>query len=202
MRCAFVLLLALAFCTEIPPAGAPQSSALVAASATSKTPDALKVAPGTLLPFGQIATVCGVKGKALGQEIDKSPATSRASYRLYDSAPSGTGQRSYYITGFKDGCARQFTAALALLGNPEFHEELRYRSGAKQPYSKTDTAYEAVKSKSCGAPKGQPCKGWGAKKIAKSTAFVSVYERFGDTARWSEILLHNGEVVETTLRGR
>jgi hypothetical protein len=38
-------------------------------------------------------------------------------------------------------------------------------------------------------------------RFARNTAFVSVYERFGSNPVWKTILLHDGEVIETDIRG-
>ncbi len=158
-------------------------------------PDARVVTYGVAVPFGQIVRVCDVPRGSYGKEIGRYPER-RPEYRLYDSKPSQTGLRTHYITGFKDGCARQFTAALALFGEPVLHEQLRYGLPSKvQPYSRTDEAYEKVKSRVCRVPKGKSC-GARIDKLAKDTVFVSTYERFVGSASWANILLHAGEVVE------
>tara|TARA_R110002051_G_scaffold83650_3_gene148283 strand:+ start:9114 stop:9596 length:483 start_codon:yes stop_codon:yes gene_type:complete len=148
------------------------------------------VAGGAVLPYGQIARNCEVTGGQLGREVDDN-----AGYKLYDSNPNATGLRTQYITGFKDNCARQFTAATALMGEIGTHELVRYLpSNAKVPYSVTDKAYEAVKASVCGARRGKPC---GAKLdvLARSTTFITAYEQFGSNPTWSNILLYNGSVV-------
>ena len=68
-----------------------------------------------------------------------------------------------------------------------------------QPYSTTDAAYETLKSRVCGVGKGKPC-GSSMSRLARNTAFVSVYETFGSNPEWKTILLHDGEVVETDIR--
>lgn len=58
--------------------------------------------------------------------------------------------RTFYVTGFKDNCPRQFTAVLALFGSPQIHDQLRYGKPSKlDPYSTTDKAYEKMKSPVC-----------------------------------------------------
>ncbi|KNG94925.1 hypothetical protein [Pseudaestuariivita atlantica] len=158
-------------------------------------PDARVVPYGTPVNFGEVVRVCDVPRNGLGKEIARYPEK-RPTYRLYDSKPKQTGLRTHYLTGFKDGCARQFTAALALFGEAALHEQLRYGLPSKvQPYSATDEAYETVKGRVCRAAKGKPC---GAKieKLAQTTVFVSTYERYEGSASWANILLHDGTVVE------
>ncbi|SLN45115.1 hypothetical protein PSA7680_02295 [Pseudoruegeria aquimaris] len=151
-------------------------------------------APIGPLAFGEMRKVCGVRGKALGKEVDRFPETGRG-FRLYDSAPGSTAPRLHSVTGFKDGCARQFTAGLAMLGAPLTHETLRYDPLVKSiPYSQTDTAYEQIKRSVCGKGRGKPCEGNGAKRMEKTTAFITVYERFGGASH-TEILIHDGKVV-------
>ena len=95
-----------------------------------------------LCPMGEVASVCDAKGQEdLGRRLGKAPASGRG-YKLYNSSPDTTGPRTFYITGFKDRCPRQFTAALALFGSPEVHEQLRYGRASKlYPYSTADKAY-------------------------------------------------------------
>lgn len=162
-------------------------------------PDAAQVAPGTVLPYGQIARMCDGNPKSMGKEVARYPERS-PQYRLYDTAPGSSAAHTFLLTGFPDGCARQFTAALALFGGAEMHETLRYGLPAKKkPYSATDRAYEAIKSQVCKVGKNKPC---GAKmsRLQKDTVFLSVYERFGDNARWADILLHEGTVVAQDMK--
>lgn len=146
------------------------------------------------LAFGEVRRVCGVRGKALGKEVDRFPEKG-SGFRLYDSAPGSTAPRLHAVTGFSDGCARQFIAGLAVLGAPITHETMRYDPLVKSiPYSQTDSAYERIKRGICGKGKGKPCEGSGAKRMEKSTAFVTAYERFGGSSH-TEILMHKGKVV-------
>lgn len=163
-------------------------------------PDYRIVPPGTELPFGTIARVCDVSKRQLGTRIARYPER-RSSYMIYDSQPGNTGLHSFYVTGFEDGCARQFTAALAMFGSPQTHEQLRYGLPSQvQPYSATDAAYEKLKSKVCRVGQGKPC-GSGMNRLARDTVFVSVYERFGSNPVWKTLLLHDGAVIETDIRG-
>lgn len=162
-------------------------------------PDYRIVPMGTALPYGVLARVCDVPDRQLGTRVERYPE-SRSVYALYDSQPGNTAPHTFYVTGFDDGCARQFTAALALFGSPETHEQLRYGLPSKvQPYSSTDAAYETLKSRVCRVGKGKPC-GSSMSQLARMTAFVSVYETFGSNPEWKTILLHDGEVVETDIR--
>ncbi|WP_323771671.1 hypothetical protein [Antarctobacter sp.] len=162
-------------------------------------PDAREVPLGVKLPYGQLARVCGEPKRKLGKQIEGYPAKG-SKYVLYDSAPGTTAPRSFYLTGFKDRCARQFTAALVIFGAPESYEQLHYGpSGAELPVSSTDAAYEKVKSRVCRVRKGKPC-GSKMRTLARDTVFVSVYERFGSNPRWKNILLHDGEVVAVDLK--
>jgi hypothetical protein len=170
-----------------------------AANAPRNGPDARDVDYGAILPFGEVARVCSARGRPMGRKIDKAPARGRG-YALFDSDPNGAGQRTFYVTGFADGCPRQFTAALALMGAPTLHEQLRYgRPSAEYPYSTTDKAYEKVKSSVCRVGKRKPC---GAKigELEKNTVFISTYERFGGNARWADILIHDGAVLAAAIK--
>lgn len=163
-------------------------------------PDYEIVAHGTVLPYGTLARVCDVPDRQLGTRVERYP-DGRGRYEIYDSQPGNTGPHTFYVIGFDDGCARQFTAALAMFGSPETHEQLRYGLPSKvQPYSSTDAAYETLKSRVCRVGKGKPC-GSAMSRLARDTVFVSVYETFGSNPVWKTILLHDGEVVETDIRG-
>ncbi|WP_323766399.1 hypothetical protein [Marinovum sp.] len=157
------------------------------------------VPAGTLLSFGLVKPVCDLPRDKRGAEIAAFPER-RAAYRLYDSAPGKTAPHPFYVTGFDDGCARTFTAAVAMFGAPEMHEMLRYGLPAEvHPYSATDSAYEQIKSRVCRVARGAPC-GDRVGKLEKDTVFVSAYEQFGDNARWLEMLLHGGTLVETDVK--
>ena len=157
-------------------------------------PDYREVPLGTRLPYGEIARVCDVPKRKLGKKVEGYPARG-SRYVLYDGQPGATSAHSFYLTGFKDNCARTFTAALVLFGSPESYEQIHYGpSGDSQPLSETDKAYEKVKRRVCGVRQGKPCTKK-MKKLSRDTVFVSVYERFGSNPRWKNILLHDGEVV-------
>lgn len=152
---------------------------------------------GTPLPFGEVGRVCDLRMNELGDPIDVAAGNS---YRLYDSAPNAPYARTFYVTGFKDNCARQFTASLAIFGAPAFHEQLRYGLPAEEyPYSSTDQAYEKVKNGVCNAKRNAPC-GSKMARLEKNTAFISVYENFGENARWSDMLLHDGALLAAAVK--
>ncbi len=170
----------------------PAAATAVAAASGAPGGEALagQVAPGQVLPYGEVATVCGLSDAALG-----TPVATASGYAIYDSSPTVVTPRTQYIDGFPDGCARQFTAALALFGDVGTHEITRYQpSNAGIPYSETDVAYEEIKAQVCGVPSGQPC-GAALNRLGRDTVFVTVYEAFGTNPSWAEILIHRGEVV-------
>ena len=149
---------------------------------------------GTRLPYGQVAKICGVPDQKLGKRMAQYPER-QPLYRLYDSDPGNTDPHAFYLTGFADGCARQFTAALAVFGSVSMHEQLRYGLPAEvQPYSDTDKAYEKLKRKVCNKPRRKPC---GSKigLLEGDTVFLSIYERFDSNSHWSNLLIHRGTLL-------
>ncbi|WP_299043874.1 hypothetical protein [uncultured Tateyamaria sp.] len=166
---------------------------------TRNGPDAVDVAPGMSVPFGQIARNCTAKPAGLGKVVDKAARKGRG-YVLYDTAPESTQPRTFYVTGFADNCPRQFTAALALFGDPAFHEQLRYGLPAEEyPYSTTDEAYEKLKRKVCNVGRNTPC-GDRIDRLSRNTTFISAYEKFTDNGRWADMLLHDGSVLAAALK--
>ncbi|MFP7673902.1 hypothetical protein ACG74X_11180 [Marivita sp. S0852] len=188
---------------DAPEATAPATSGGIfgrSSAPAPNDPDFQIVELGTQLPYGTLARVCNVRSAQLGTRVDRYPEN-RGTYALYDSQPGNTAPHTFYVTGFKDRCARQFTAALAVFGSAETHEQLRYGLPAKvQPYSETDAAYERLKSRICRVSRGKPC-GSALPRLSRDTVFVSVYEQFGSNPIWKTILIHDGEVVETDIRG-
>jgi hypothetical protein len=147
-------------------------------------------ADGAALPYGEIALLCGVAEDSLGTAI-----ATQSGYVIRDPQPASIDPRTQYITGFPDGCARQFTGALALFGDVGTHEIFRYEpSNAQLAWSETDLAYEQVKARICGAAQGQPC-GAALERLGARTTFVSIYETFGTNPRWADILIHDGAVI-------
>ncbi len=166
----------------------------------AKTGQFAQVGSGVVLPFGQIGLACGIRGNALGKEVDRFPARGKG-YRLFDTNPSTTGPRTHYVTGFKDGCPRQFTASLALLGSPVLHEQLLSVDGSQAQHSTSaDAAFQKIRAQVCHIGRGKICPEKRVDDMEKSMAFVTTYERFGGSARWTEILLHNGTVEANSLQ--
>ncbi|SEW27031.1 hypothetical protein SAMN04488515_1952 [Cognatiyoonia koreensis] len=171
-------------------------SAGSSASGSSSAP-ANSVPPNAGLAFGEIAPTCGMSRRDLGTEV-----ASASGYTIYDTIPNSTAPRTHYITGFDDNCARQFTAALVLLGDVGTHEVVRYNpANRNQSYTATDNAYEAIKASFCRAGFGKPC-GGRIDRLAKRTTFVTAYERFGSSPVWANFLLHNGDVAASDIEGR
>lgn len=161
----------------------------------NKGPDALDVEPGTPLAFGTIARVCGIKRGDLGKEVERS-GRGKGKYRLHDTAPGSASPRAFYVTGFDDGCPRQMTGALALFSEPKTYEHLRTTAIVKTlSTGEADDAYIKARRKTCRAQIGKPCVARKEKKLARETAFITVYERFGSSANWRDILLHDGAVL-------
>jgi hypothetical protein len=163
----------------------------------AKSTDVTDVAYGTTLPYGVIARSCEARRKPLGRKIESASAKG---YKLYDSDPGSIAPRTYYITGFSDGCPRKLTAANVLLGAPSRYEELHYGpTGKDLVHAETDKAYEKLKQKTCRVRKGKPC-GSRIGQMDKTTFFVNSYARFDDTGRWSEALIHDGIVIATAIK--
>lgn len=153
-------------------------------------PDAARIAPGTPLPVGAIATVCGLSTGQLGPVVARG-----AGHALHDSEPGNAAPHAHYITGFADGCARQFTAAFAMLGAPGTHETLRnLPQDAGIPLGATDAAYEEIRMRVCRVARGAPC-GRRLARLERDTIFVMAYDRFDTNTVWTEILLHAGAVI-------
>lgn len=161
----------------------------VTAPEAAVTEDVAQVAPGTNLPYGEVATVCGLSNSDMGTRIGEA-----SGYSLYDSGGDASVGRTHYLTGFKDGCARQFTAALAMFGDLETHELMRYGAMKDLPYGEADATYERIKGEVCGVASGQPC-GSKLRGFSRNATFVTVYETFGTNPEWTNILLYNGQVA-------
>jgi len=160
-----------------------------------------EVAKGTLPPFGQVATVCGLSARDLGKPVARAPRDGRARWQLHDPDPSSTGQRTQYVTGFRDRCARQITGALVLFGRADVHETTRYAHTNTRPYTATDDAYEDVKSRICGVRARVPCPADRYDRLDAAVSFVTVYARFGATDEWYELLLVEGQLRAAAMSG-
>ena len=131
------------------------------------------------------------------------PKKAPRSFRLYDSNPESIAVRDFYLAGFRDGCIRHLRASIVFFGAPSTHETVRYdpmnRDIAQSP---TDQAYEEIKRRICGVPRGKPC---GPQRIARleaTTVFVTAYDDFGSSTRWAEFLLNNGKLAGVSLKSR
>lgn len=163
-------------------------------------PDTADVERGAVMPFGQIARVCGLAANQLGTQVDGG-----GGFRIYDTIPNSTAPRPFYITGFDDNCARTFTGAVVVTGDVETHEFVRYQaSNERIPYTTTDNAYEALKASVCRVGRGQPC-GERLDRMNRNTHFITVYNFFGGTfsavpTEWAQILVHDGEVIAMSIK--
>ena len=176
-------------------ASAPRDAQKKAPRRTAST-----VAPGETVAFGVVGITCETRKSEMGTQVDQYPRNGRAIWRLYDTAPSSTGPRTQYITGFSDGCARQITGALVVFGSPDVHETHRYSKANKASWSEADNRYETIKTKYCGVAKKAYCPADRLSKLGNDLAFVSVYPRFGGYDRWLELLLHKGRLDTQQLR--
>lgn len=158
-------------------------------------PSEPSLSPGAPLAFGTVGRVCHVSRSQRGKQVDRFPKKPRAGgYALYDSAPGSTGMRSFYITGFKDGCARMVTAANVVFGAPSTYERLRYGLPSETlRKSATEAAYTRLKSRVCNVRRNQPC-GPAITKLERDTVFVTLYDTFEGSRTWSNVLLHGGDV--------
>jgi len=146
------------------------------------------------LGFGELRKDCGATRNALGTKI-----LSQSGFEVYDTSPGTLAARMHYVTGFSDNCPRAFIGALVMFGDVGTHEVVRYsETRVRLDYSSTDNAYEALKANFCRVRHGQPC-GRRLESLGRVTAFLTVYERFGESPEWAEFLLHNGRVTSTAL---
>lgn len=176
-------LIALTGCASPMPQGMPFIS-------TSANSAPLEVTKDDIVPYGTFARNCTISASEMGTEVKNI-----SGYQFFDSEPEGTRNRTMFLTGFRDRCARQFTGALVMFGDVGTHEVVRYSEiGLKRPYSATDEAYEVIKATYCGARRTKPC-GRRIDSLAKSTSFVTVYDGFSDNAAWLDMLMHKGEII-------
>lgn len=156
-----------------------------------------KSSEGDFLAFGEVGVDCGIRRSRMGEAMGEA-----AGFTVHDTIPGSTEARTHYVTGFDDGCARQFTAALVVLGDARTHETVRYTSGADHlAPGRTDAAYEALKARVCRVAHGQPC-GAAMGRLGRRTLFVTAYRDFAEPRLWSELLLHDGTLVAHGLKGR
>lgn len=148
------------------------------------------------LAYGTVVKNCAINPQKMGRKVASFPEK-RAKYVVYDSNPGSDQSRPHFVVGFDDGCARQFSASLAIFGTVGMHESLRYGLPAEvQPYSETDRAYERLKTRVCKVPRRKPC-GGRLRRLEKNTVFLSIYNALGDNSSWTNMLLHDGKVMAT-----
>lgn len=175
--------------------GAGPAATPTSAAASGQLPGAVQIPgaaplpPGSAVPYGVIATVCGLSDGALGRTVE-----SISGYTIHDTNPTSTGPRTQYITGFTDGCARQFYGTLALFGDIGTHELVRYSSAAGTGYTATDNAYETIKAAYCGVAARTSC-GTRLEALSQRTTFLTIYETFGTSNGWADVLLSDGRVI-------
>ena len=178
---------------EVTPASAPGGGlfGLGRAPAVPDGPDKRMVDASIRLDFGEIARNCSVARRDMGTKVGE-----EAGFTLYDTVPNSIERRTHFITGFDDRCARQFTAATAIMSDIGTHEVVRYLpSNKKHSYSATDNAYETLKNAYCRVSRGKPC-GDRLDRLARDTTFITAYRAFGTNPSWHNILLHDGQVLE------
>jgi hypothetical protein len=146
--------------------------------------------------FGEIARVCEAKDKNLGALV---ATTGTGEFEIYDTAPAGIALRRFYLTGFDDGCPRQFMASTTAFGMPSVYEAQHYGK-AGFVTGASDAAYEQIKTEVCRVPAGTPC-GKRIKRLDKTTVFLSAYDLTGDTERWTDYLIHKGALVASAVKG-
>lgn len=158
----------------------------------SGDPDYREIELGTALRFGEVARLCGTPARQLGTVVEKA-----GGFSLIDSQPAASGPRPHYLSGFKDGCVRQFTASYVLISAPDSYEILRYGPAGKTlPITSVAKAYETIKSKVCNVRAGKPC-GRSIGRLSRKTIFITAYERFGG-GDWLSMLLHDGKLEAMT----
>ncbi|NDV02164.1 hypothetical protein [Pseudoroseicyclus tamaricis] len=153
--------------------------------------DSPTIAPGTELPWGHLATVCGLPDSEMGTRVGAS-----SGYELWDSEPGSAQPRTFYITGFGNDCARQVTASLAMFGDVGTHEMVRYMTPeAVLPMTPTARAYEAIKASVCRVAAGTPC-GSDIERLGQRTTFMTLYANLAQET-FANILLSDGSVAAT-----
>lgn len=170
--------------------------ALAASSATAEEKSVLgglfrasTKAPASI-EQGPLAEACGVRGKALGSQVEKGPGR----WKLFDTRPGSTAPRDFYLTGFSDGCPRRITAAVAMFGSVELYETVHYGPvGLKPRGDATDAAYARLRAKTCGSAK-LACSDREIRRLQKTAAFLSVYPSKSSPSRL-ELLMTRGRLA-------
>lgn len=145
--------------------------------------------------FGEIARVCEARDKPLGVLV---ATTETGNFEVHDTAPGGITLRRFFLTGFADGCPRQFMASTTAFGTPSAYEALHYGKDSFVQGA-TDLTYDQIKAEVCGVPAGAPC-GKRIGKLDRTTVFLSAYDLTGATEHWTDYLLHNGTLVASAVK--
>lgn len=144
----------------------------------------------TTIEQGLLSQACGVRGKALGSQVEKGPGK----WKLYDTRPGTTAPRDFYLTGFSDGCPRRITGAVAMFGSVELYELVHYGPvGLKPRGDATDVAYAQLRAQTCGSG-ASACSDREIRRLEKAATFLSVYPTKGSPARL-EILMTRGKLA-------
>jgi hypothetical protein len=156
-------------------------------------------AAGRVPGLGEVGVVCGVSRRDLGTRVARIPERGRTRWALYDTAPGSAEARAFHVTGFRDGCARRITGALAMFGSVELYELVHFAGiGAAGEIGETDRAYRALRASVCGN-RDTPCPERPLKRLTRDTAFLTVYPRNGNP-RHMEMLLHAGALKATAAK--
>jgi hypothetical protein len=159
------------------------------------------VADGETVNFGEVGVICNMRKSSLGSKVDSFPREGRPVWELYDTDPSSITQRTQFITGFKDGCARQVSAALVIFGAANLHETHRYSATRlRAVWTQADEVYEKVKVKVCGVSREIPCPEKKLDRLEDQLAFVTAYASFGSSSKRLELLLNAGVLESQEVR--
>ncbi|MEL7089100.1 MAG: hypothetical protein AAGL98_11780, partial [Planctomycetota bacterium] len=163
-------------------------AALPSASDAISSVETPRIDKSARLAFGEVGTVCGLRGRALGQEVARVPETGKPLFRIFDTAPSSSGQRTFHVTGFRDGCARRVTGAHAMFGGLHLYEVLHYGGGGGAGLEKatTDKTYARLRRSVCRGAGSKPCSEADLRRLEGRAAFVNV---FADLGRGKRLVL-------------
>lgn len=150
-------------------------------------------APPGIPTFGPLVKACGVRKRDMGREVARSAGG--GTYRLFDTKPNSVAPRVHYLTGFRDECPRRIYGALVFFGSPLVHETKRYDRSIKRGYSEADLAYEKVKGQVCNVGRAKPCPSRHQARLAKQVTLLTVYENFGSTREWLDVVLYKGRIA-------
>lgn len=149
-----------------------------------------------------MARACYLRKGDLGAAV-ASREPGQGGFALHDPKGGTVQPRTQYVSGFRDGCPRQFTAVLAIFGDATTHRAQRFSVASKGlAFTAVDRAYEVIRASVCRAPVGSKCPESRAAKLERSLTFVSLYEGFGRASQWGDVLRYNGQVIAVAKRSR